>query len=266
MAHRSDHPVYLYAVVFADRESLPGKAEGEGCLTGIEGLPVYRISRGPLATVVSDLTRETIRPERKNLAAHQGVLKSLMGDRALLPMGFGMIADHAEAVKHFLAENEEELLGQLKRVEGNTEMGLRVVWDTPNIFEYLVDRHPELRERRDQLFREGRQPSRDKMIDLGRLFDKLLREDRDLHTQTVVRELKPRCVEILENASREEREVMNLACLVRRDGVKEMERSVLAAAKSFDNNFAFDLSGPWPPYNFARVELKTGSLEHSGAC
>jgi hypothetical protein len=266
MTHRSDHLVYLYAVVFADRESLSGKAEGEGRLIGIEGLPVYRISMGPLATVVSDLGRETIRPERKNLAAHQGVLKSLMEGRALLPMAFGMIADHADAVKHFLSENEEELLGQLKRVEGNTEMGLRVVWDTPNIFEYLVDRHAELRELRDQLFREGRQPSRDKMIDLGRLFDKLLREDREVHTRTVVRGLQPRCEEIKENEAREERDVMNLACLVRRDGIKEMERSVLVVAKLFDNNFAFDLSGPWPPYNFSKVELKTGSLEPSGAC
>ena len=37
-------------------------------------------------------------------------------------------------------------------------MGLRVTWDVPNIFEYFVNTHAELRAARDRLLSNGRGP------------------------------------------------------------------------------------------------------------
>ena len=48
---------------------------------------------------------------------------------------------------------------------------------------------------------------------------------------------------------------MNLACLVDRDRLKEFETGVVEAARGFNNDFAFDFNGPWPPHNFVDVEL-----------
>ena len=70
--------------------------------------------------------------------------------------------------------------------------------------------------------------------------------------------LAPVCVEFKANPCRNEHEVMNLACLVRRDAQEEFSAGVFAAAKRFDNNFAFDYSGPWAPHNF--VELDAGAV------
>ena len=44
---------------------------------------------------------------------------------------------------------------------------------------------------------------------------------------------------------------MDLACLVAREGQHRFEQGVFDAAKQFDDNYSFDYSGPWPPYNFA---------------
>ena len=59
---------YLYAIADAV-ESPPVYGN-----IGINGAAVYVISQGPLAAVVSDMTEKKIRPERKNLAAHNVVI------------------------------------------------------------------------------------------------------------------------------------------------------------------------------------------------
>ena len=144
---------------------------------------------------------------------------------------------------------------QLERVAGKVEMGLRVAWDVPNIFEYFVNTHAELRLARDRLVGARHEFTQEEKIELGRMFDRLLNDDREDHTRKVERVLAPVCAEFKANPCRNEHEVMNLACLVRRDAQEEFSAGVFAAAKLFDNNFAFDYSGPWAPHNFVDLEL-----------
>ncbi len=48
---------------------------------------------------------------------------------------------------------------------------------------------------------------------------------------------------------------MKLACLVEKSHRQQWENGVEAAAHAFDNNYCFQYSGPWAPYNFAEIEL-----------
>ncbi len=223
---------------------------------GIDGAAVYAIPLGPVAAVVSDIADRSIRPERSKLAAHHGVVKRLMEERTVLPVAFGTIADSPQAVLGILSDNREVFVEQLNRVQGTVEMGLRVTWDVPNIFQYFVTRHQELASLRDSLLGKLRGPSHEDKIELGRLFDRVLTQDRETHTDKVEEVLLPRCVEIKRNPPRNEQEVMNLACLVNRDAQKRFEDGVFEAAKLFDNNFAFDFNGPWAPYHFVSVALE----------
>jgi hypothetical protein len=197
-----------------------------------------------------------IRPERRRLAAHHEVLKHLMGGHSVLPMAFGLIADGPEAVRRILRLNRGAFEGQLRRVRGMVEMGLRVAWDVPNIFEHILSVHPELQALRDYIFRDGREPSQDEKIELGRAFDRSLSADRQEHQDRVTDALRPRYGEIVANNPRNEHEVMNLACLIRRDQQKDFEQGVIEVARLFDNSFAFDFNGPWPPHNFVEIDLK----------
>ena len=252
---RDDHVVggsgrYLYAVVAAT------DAPQDCGRIGLEAAPVYAIVEGGVAAIVSDIPNDRIRPQRRHLAAHQQVLRGLMEATTPLPMSFGHIADGPEAIRNILQCNQSAFVEQLQRVEGKVEMGLRVSWDVPNIFEYFIATHPRLRDLRDRLFRAGREPSPAEKIELGRTFDLALKEDRVAHTQKVRGVLQPVCCEVCEGDLRDEREVMNLACLVARDAEQEFERAVFVAAGFFDNRFSFDYNGPWPPYNFVSAEFQ----------
>lgn len=241
---------YLYAVIEASQDCELGPV-------GIDGGMVYALSDGQIAAVVSDLPNERLRPERRRLAAHHEVLKRLMETETVLPMAFGLVADGPEAIRRILAKNREAFLEQLDRFLGKVEMGLRVNWDVPNIFEYFVNTHADLRQLRDRIFRAGRDPTQDEKIELGRTFDQALMDDRASHAEKVMGVLHQHCFEIKENKPRNEREVMNLACLIGRGKQQDFEHGVFAAAKFFDHHFAFDFNGPWPPHNFVDVPLQT---------
>ncbi len=240
---------YLYAVIDATADTDFGPC-------GIDDGKVYTIANGKVAAVVSDLPDGKVRPERRRLAAHQGVLKRLMAEHTVLPVTFGLVAQGPDAVRRMLAAHGGMLGEQLMRLAGKVEMGLRVLWDVPNIFEFFVNTHADLRLLRDQLFRGAREPSQEDKIALGRLFDRTLAEDRAALTERVLGVLRPHCFEIAESKLRDEREVMTLACLIGRDAQKEFEQAVFAAAKFFDNHYSFDFNGPWPPHSFVEVALQ----------
>lgn len=240
---------YLYAIVPASEERAYG-------LAGINGADVYIIANGRLAAVVSDIPNEKIRPERRHLAAQQAVLKGLLAAAyAMLPMAFGIIADGPRAIQKILTRNQKAFLEQLQRVAGMVEMGLRVSLDVPNIFEYFVNTHPELRAARDRFLGPYRNPSQEDKIELGRMFDRFLNEDREAYTGKVEEILSCYCREVKRNKCRNESEVMSLACLVPREAQDRFEEGVFAAAKLFDNNFTFDYNGPWAPHNFVELDL-----------
>ncbi len=241
---------YLYAIIETTKAVDLGPV-------GVDGGAVYALNDGRVAAVVSDLPNEKLRPERRRLAAHHEVLKRLMVTETVLPMAFGIVADGPEAIRRILAKNQAAFVEQLERFAGKVEMGLRVCWDVPNIFEFFVNTHVDLRSLRDRIFRAGREPSQEEKIELGRTFDRALQEDRESHAERVMGVLEPLCADIKENKPRNEREVMNLACLTARDQQKEFEQAVFAAAKFFDHHYAFDFNGPWPPHNFVDVTLET---------
>ena len=241
---------YLYAIVH-DRG---GSSYGD---IGIDGNKVYSLSDGQVAAVVSDMTNGRIRPERRNIAAHQEVLKRLMQrETTPLPISFGMIAESPQAIKKILVKNRKAFMDQLHRVDGKVEMGLRVTWDVPNIFEYFVHTHVELRVARDTFLGTHRAPTQEDKIEVGRMFDRLLSGDREEYASRVEDILLPACFEIKRNPPKNEREVMNLACLVgRQESQMTFEAAIFEAARMFDNNFTFDFNGPWAPHNFVDIEL-----------
>ena len=240
---------YLYAIQAAAEQRAYA-------VSGIDGNAVYNVRHGRVAAVVSDCARPRIRPERAHLAAHKEVLKRLMVESTVLPMAFGIIADNLPAVRRLLRLNSQAFLEQLARVAGRVEMGLRVTWDVPNIFELFVAIHPELRAARDRLAGHQGEPPHQERLELGQMFDHLLGEDRSAHAEKLEETLAPCCVEIKRSTPRNINEAVNLNCLVQRGAQKQFEDAVFQAAARFDNKFAFDLNGPWAPHNFVEMDLQ----------
>ena len=153
--------IYLYAIIAGGQDRVYEEL-------GIDRRRLYSIAAGHIAAVVSDVDGDNVRPERARLAAHHEVLKRLMTETTPLPMSFGVVADSPAAVSRMLSRNQQVLLDQLRQVADKVEMGLRVTWDVPNIFEYFVNTHPELRMARDRFFGAQGEPTQEQKIEAGK--------------------------------------------------------------------------------------------------
>ncbi len=237
---------YLYAVL-AGPEGIGGLGS-----IGVEGGEVYGVTAGEVTAAVSRVSRPRLRPERRHLLAHQAVLRRLMEHTTVLPAAFGHVAWSDDAVRDWLRESGARFREQLAHVAGKVEMGLRVRWSTPDLVAYFVAAHPELAAARDRL-RERPEPGREALIAVGKLFEALREADREAYAERVAAVLREHGIEPKPQPPREEREVMNLACLVPREAVGTFERVVEAAAAGFDEHFNFEFNGPWAPHRFTAL-------------
>lgn len=251
----------LYALCAADDSTPDYKVRG------LESAAVYAIDQQGLRAIVSDTLSTKLRPERRNITAHQAVLSSLTKQGTVLPMRFGIIARNADAVRNLLTSNQKNIREHFDRLNGRVEMGLRVSWDVSNIYEYFVALHPVLSESRDEIW--GKNPTansrRDEKIRLGNLYESLRVADRKESTEKVKEVLFDYCEDIIENPVKKEKEVMNLACLVKRDRLDEFANGVFQASKLFDNVYLFDYTGPWAPHNFVTLDLHAPTAKKKAA-
>ena len=245
---------YLYAItapdLAPDLSGLPAIADETGPRA------VEYISDGPFGMVLSSFLGRRIRPERKNLAAHQAVLRALMSQRVcFLPVAFGVIVPSRGELLELLHAHQAGIAADLEKLSTRVEMGLRVTWDVPNIFEFFVARNPELAHLRDRVLKRPGGVLRSEMIAVGQKFEALLNAAREQALETLKRALLRCVMDFRADPARGEKMIVNLACLIERDQEKAFEQAVLSAASSFDDHYAFDYNGPWPPFHFVSVSL-----------
>ena len=240
--------IYLYGIT--DAEEAPPD------LPGIDGGRIETIVEGGLAAVVTPVDRRRIRAQRSNLAAHNKLLQELTRRQTVLPCAFGTVAGGEDELREFLRANHDSLWRQLALLRGKVEMGLSVYWNTSNVFEFFVANNDGLRQMRDRVFRPGRGPSLDERIELGRMFESLLQQCRQQHTQQVIDALKPCCTEVRSVDAGQEQMIMKLVCLVPKEGQGRFEQGIQEAARAFDDRYCFKYSGPWAPFDFVDVALE----------
>lgn len=241
--------MYIYA--FLRAESIQGRTHTE--LAGIDGSPVSFVTVGAIAAATSATEVKKIRPQRKNLAAHQDVVTHLARNYDMLPVAFGLIADDVQQVEQVLRSHQETLVEQINRVSGHLEMTVNLRWSVPNVVQYFVDRYEALSEARAAI--AAGTATRDDQIAMGQYFEKLLNLEREQHTAKFLEVLNPFCKEIDVQPPREEADCMRLACLIQRDSEEAFNQAVYRAASLFSDDFSISFNGPWPTYSFVKLAL-----------
>lgn len=244
---------YLYG--FADANFAPAPE-----LLGLAGAPVHSIGVDQIAAIVSDHPVEKLSLLRRNVEPHHRVVREVTSHGTFIPATFGHISDDEEQVRAVLRDNYTEIRGELERLAGKVEMGVKLMWDVDNIFDFFVGTDRELRSRRDRVFGKSR-PSLEDKLELGAFFEKRLKLERERLGNQIVDALRPVTGEVRVNSVSDEKMVLNAAFLIERTREKEFEEALYRAAGLFDSNYALDYNGPWPPYNFVRLTLRLTTAE-----
>ena len=258
--------IYLYCVT-------EGEPSGAAAPRGIdENHEVYSLTYGDLAAVVSpvDLAEygEGVMEERlqsmewleSKVRIHTQVIVWAMEQCPVLPMKFATIFSAEEKVRGLLSEQYEDFKSLLRHLRGVEEWGAKLYIQPETFF------RARLGEELESLEREMAGKPRGQAYLLRKKMEQSLEERRErLLAETIEgahRRLSGKAEDSCENdvittPDASERMELNAAYLVSKDRREEFlaETEAIQAELS---GFGIRLcpSGPWPPYNFSRPELR----------
>jgi len=228
--------VYLYGVVGFP----PPLARG---VLGLGESPVFLVGSRELAAVASESPPDLWPVDAPHVRRHEAVVEAVMRDRPVLPMRYNSLLPGKQAVVRLLQQRSRAFVATLQRVDGNVEMGLRVLAPAPGAGAGAVPRRPlplrgsgpgtsYLRRRMEEEHRGAREREQGQRLigELRSLLDPLVAESS----------LRPFLTERL---------TLSASYLVAHDRVAAFRERVGIVQRRF-SAFGFLPTGPWPPYHF----------------
>jgi hypothetical protein len=189
----------------------------------------------------------------EKVRAHEAVLEAALGRVPLVPFRFGTIYSSDEHVRRMLRENGG--LGEaLERLSGTVELGVKAFLDIEQFERSRAgDGDPEQESSgRAYLLRKQRERQ---LADERAAFVAQAASESHERLAAAAEDARANPLQRPEVSGREGEMILNAAYLVRADGQAAF-RDALAALEgsAAKDGIRYELTGPWPAYNFVAVE------------
>lgn len=226
--------------------------EAEGLTAVVSAVPLEVYGEGALSSRMADAAWTATRALR-----HQRVAEHFARRAAVAPLRFGSIYLRREGVASMLAERASQLREVLARLGGREEWGLNVFVERARLREEVT----RVSERLRGLAAQADSATPGQAYLLRKKIEGLRDEEARAETRRVAQEVERRLAEVSEGAARlrvhkdeaaEQGELAaRLAFLVAREGFETFRDAAERLAGEYTPlGFRFELTGPWPPYNF----------------
>jgi Gas vesicle synthesis protein GvpL/GvpF len=210
---------------------------------GISGAPVRLLKIEGFSVLVSDLNADVVQVTRDNALAHAAVVRSILGRTTPLPFRFGTLVTEQQLI-NYLSARKPALVTKLEDVRGCVEMSVKIIRE-PSAAEPEPNENVNqgagtsfLAQKRREIL-GGEQSASEAASISTWLHDKVSGLVR--HEQVTLRPT--------------EKLVLAAAHLVERAQITKY-RENMAETCQVRPELHFLLSGPWPPYSFANIELE----------
>ena len=237
-----------------------------------EARPVRLVSEGSIAAAVSDvspdefgaaaLERRTSEAEWITAKAqlHVSVLAGLAAG-AVVPMRFCTIFRDENSVRELLRSQRADLLAALDRLEGKEEWAVKIYCNRPALDRMAADSCEAAASVKAQLAGKPDGTAyflRKKLESLVGAHAERTLEDVMCESFTRLAQCSDAAVtnppQRKEATGRSDEMILNAAYLVLRERLDEFHAEVAALGDERGPfGFTFELSGPWPPYNFVNT-------------
>lgn len=209
---------------------------------GIAGAPVKLQKIENLAVLLSETDLEAVPVTKENALAHAAVVRSILDETTPLPFRFGTLVTEQQ-LGNYVSARKPALEKKLTHVRGCIEMSVKIIWDAPSSksttnAEPLGTGTSFLTAKQREIF-GGEQRAKQ----AAEISDWLRGQVNGLTRDEQVT-VRP-----------SERLLLSAAHLVERVNI-ERYRAQLGDARNNRPELHFLVSGPWPPYSFANIELE----------
>jgi hypothetical protein len=258
--------IYLYGIVDAD---VPDPPEA---LRGLEDAPVRLVAAGPLAGIIGDVPDDAYSEAALATAvadlewvgprgvAHERVLTWFADRGPVIPLSLFSLHAGEDRVRARLQADAERLRALLARLRGRREWLVRLWREADSPPEAVDAASSALRELAEQIAAAapGRRFLLEKKRDALRTEERRrigLAAARGTHESLAAAADGAVSLPPASDAAGVRRMVLNAAYLVTDDAFEDFRRAAAAAeADAQDAGLRLELTGPWPPYHFARLD------------
>lgn len=236
----------LYVYGFMRLRDGTSAARGE-----YSGPAVSTVPHGELCALVSEMPGEDISLRRESALAHTQTLQRAFGHGPVLPLRFGtVVTDAAALTSDVLAPREQELLGQLRALEGLAEMQLKATYLEEPLLRSILKSSPGLARTATRLRNLPAAASHFDRLALGEAITLAVQARRDDDTQRMIGALRDLPLAISLGEPTHERDVMSASFLVSDAKLEEFDSRVETLSQEYGDRMKFKLIGPMPVYSF----------------
>jgi len=237
-----------------------GVAEDDPALARLDGVELVR--HDELAAIVREVPLdefgEDVLPDHlndrewleRNARAHEDVLQAAAAVTTVIPLRFGAIYRSREQVDRMLGKRADDFAGTLGRVRGHVELGVKVWVDQSAFEQTLAAEAGPPSGGAGAAYLQGRLREQERSRELATRGATLAQEAHRRLSAVAVDAVANR-PQSRELTGRTEHMLLNGAYLVRAGDERlrgEVER---LAAEHAAIGLEYELTGPWPPHNFA---------------
>ncbi len=245
-------------------------------LEGVDhlGYPVFGLNHKNIQAVVcevplSEFGEEPLKTNVENTAwledgvrSHQSILEALSSSATVIPMKFCTIYLSENRVLEVLTEYHDSFLENLQSLSGKKEWGVKVYYNQKVLSEVVSQTNLRVQEFQEDIDNktEGLAYFARKKLEVAiseeveRGSDNICQTCHD-HLSSVAKKSSITPLHSKETTGRTDEMALNGAYLVD-DQDLDTFRAELASLKDIytQSGFNFELSGPWPPYNFVTID------------
>ena len=230
--------VYAYCLT-EDIDALPETVQG------IAGAGVRLFKTENFSLLVSDFAGDVVPVNRENALAHAAVVRSVLDRTTPLPFRFGTLGTE-EQLRNYVTARGDALLAKFSQVRGCVEMNVKIISDrdrTQEVEDQVAEKPGTsflLQKRREIVGSEARAAE---AKTVAGWLEGVLRE--------YVRETRI-------NTDFKDKLLVAAAHLVERELVERYRlklKETREEARRERPELKFLVSGPWPPYSFANIDL-----------
>ncbi|MFN6487578.1 MULTISPECIES: GvpL/GvpF family gas vesicle protein [unclassified Nostoc] len=223
-------------------------------LEGLDKQQVKNYSLDGFNFLYSEAKQQKYLASRRNLLCHEKVLEEAMsqGFRTHLPLRFGLVVKTWDTVnEQLLVPYKEQLEALFQKLDGRREVSVKVLWNSQEEIQALLETNPELREKRDAM--EGKTLKMEEVIDIGQMIEKGLQVRKETIIQTFQDELNSLAEEVLENNTMTEEMIYNTAYLIPWDSESIFSEKVESIDQKFSDRLRIRYNNFTAPYTFAQL-------------
>ena len=214
------------------------------------------VKHGRIAAIAARTEDDYIDPTRKNLTKYADLLADIARSITVVPMRFGvMVPTEDELVATIMEPRQTELLEMLQRFDGMVEVDVKGHYDEPSMLQAIVASDDELRALSEKIKSLPHNATYYDRITLGERVAKRITFQREKDRQRAVEALSPVCTDIRSNDPVAEMMALNLALLVERGRVEELNDLIQSLPETLGERVTLKVAGPLPPFSFVDAQL-----------